>query len=74
MLPMATGGIIWRDVSLMKDILLGDFVGQIVTILTNEQQLFCVFKRTPLNCSCGDVDQIDEVHISDMTEELFEDR
>ena len=30
--------------------------------------------RAPLPCSCGDVDQIDEIHIADMTEELFLER
>merc|ERR1711970_951056 len=32
------------------------------------------FCRAPLPCTCGDVDQIDEIHIADMTEDLFLER
>jgi len=32
------------------------------------------FCRAPLECSCGDIDQIDEVDIADITEEMYEER
>ena len=30
--------------------------------------------RPPLKCSCEDVDQIDEIHIDDITEKLYVER
>ena len=71
MLLMATGGIMWTDVSLMRGILLGGFAGK---MWENSHIFILCLDRTPLNCSCGDVDQIDEIHINDMTETLFEER
>jgi len=54
----------------MRDTLLGGSAGKITYYLGIH--LSC--DRAPLPCTCGDIDQIDEVHIDDITEDLFMDK
>ena len=58
----------------MRDILLEDTAGKVANIYEIKEIYSSYLKRTPLNCSCGDVDQIDDVDINDITEEQYKQR